>query len=272
MHRQALTVAIAGVMLSAAACAAPAAPATPATPTSLPARTVVTVKMGHLDPPSLGLAPMLIAQEKGYFADQGVTLEPVGFANTPDVATPLAAPGLSLADVDLQLMGFPNMLPALLNGSIDAGWEIEFFLTQAIDSGSVVVFKHGEEFVPGAQLGILALSSQFASDHDAAARYLAGWLEGARLYNDAFGKKDPRARNEVYAILKKRIPNMTDALLDHLAPSGIDPDGKLNLASLQDQQAFFVASGSQQQALDIRELADASFAEDAVKRLGGPYQ
>jgi NitT/TauT family transport system substrate-binding protein len=184
----------------------------------------------------------------------------------------LHAAGLSLSDVDLQPLGFPTMMAALLNGSVDAGWEIEPFLSQAVGNGSVAVFKHGEEFVPGAQLGILALSSQFALNPDSAARFLAGWLKGARLYNDAYGKKDPRAREEVFLILKKRIPNMTDELLERVAPSGLDPDGKINVASLEDQQAFFVSSGSQEQAVDIKVLADAKFSEAAVKLLGGPYQ
>jgi hypothetical protein len=64
--------------------------------------------------------------------------------------------GLSLQDIDLQLMGFPNLLAALQTGGVDVGCEVEPFLTQSLDSGSVAVFKRGEEIVPGAQLSILA--------------------------------------------------------------------------------------------------------------------
>jgi ABC-type amino acid transport substrate-binding protein len=44
--------------------------------------------------------------------------------------------GLSLADVDLQLMGFPNLLTALQTGGVDVGWEVEPFLSQSLGSGS----------------------------------------------------------------------------------------------------------------------------------------
>ncbi len=250
-----LTIVLASLLmaLTVSACTTPA----PA------ARPMVTVKMAQLDPPPVGSAPLLIALEKGYFAEQDINVDLVPFGNSSDIAAPLAANqvdagvlgvnvglfnafnrgikvvlaadggssrpgfdytaivvrkalvdsgrfksaadfkglkvsipsrgtpadygfaqllqpvGLTLADVDLQTMGFPNMLPALVSGSIDSGWEIEPFLTQALDGGDVVVFKHGEEFVPGAELATLAFSAQFAANPDVASRFLAGWLKGA---------------------------------------------------------------------------------------------
>jgi NitT/TauT family transport system substrate-binding protein len=52
---------------------------------------MVTVKMAQLDPPPVGSAPLLIAQDKGYFADQGINVELVPFANSSDIAAALAA-------------------------------------------------------------------------------------------------------------------------------------------------------------------------------------
>ncbi|MBV9120414.1 MAG: ABC transporter substrate-binding protein [Chloroflexi bacterium] len=180
--------------------------------------------------------------------------------------------GMTYKDLDLQILTFPDMRTALLNGAIDAAWEIEPFSTQILETGQVVLVKHGADFVPGAQLASVAMSPQFLNNRDVATRWLAAYLKGARIHNDAYGKKDPAARAEVFSILKKHIPGMTDALLDKMGPAGADPNGKLDVASIDDQQKFFVASGSQEKLADLNQLVDAKLAEDAVKLLGGPYK
>ena len=57
-----------------------------------------------------------------------------------------------------------------------------------------------------------------------------------------------------------------------MSPVGLNPDGKINLASLADQQKFYIASGSQTKAVDLNKLVDPTFAQNAVKLLGGPYK
>ncbi len=64
---------------------------------------------------------------------------------------------------------------------------------------------------------------------------------------------------------------MTAALLAKVAPSGIDPDGTVNIPSLESQQEFFLASGTQEKAVDVKQLADPQYSQAAVKLLGGPY-
>jgi hypothetical protein len=56
-----------------------------------------------------------------------------------------------------------------------------------------------------------------------------------------------------------------------VAPSGIDPDGNVNIPSLESQQQFFLASGTVDKAVDVNQLADSQYSRAAVKLLGGPY-
>lgn len=81
-----LTIALASLLLAVTvgACTAPA----PA------ARPMVTVKMARLDPPPVGSAPLLIAQEKGYFGELGINVDLAPFDNSSDIA-----------EVDLQIAG-----------------------------------------------------------------------------------------------------------------------------------------------------------------------
>ena len=48
------------------------------------------------------------------------------------------------------------------------------------------------------------------------------------------------------------------------------PYGKIPLDSLEKDQEYFVGSAQQQQRINLGDVLDMSFAEDAVRRLG-PY-
>ena len=307
-------------------------------------------------PPGLNNAGILIAQEKGWFEEQGIDLQVIPFGNAPDIAAPLAAGqldagllginsglfnafargvkvkfaadegssgpgrfdyvsilvrkelvdsgavktpadlkgrkigivakgtpsdyglqnvlkegGLTLGDVDLTIIPFPNQGPALAAGQIDAAFAIDPWRTQAIDSGTAVVFRRGEQFVPGAQLAALALSDNFAKDTDAATRFMIAYVKSLRRYNDAYVKNDPVAREEVKNIYLKNVPGIPADIYDRMAFPSINADGRLNLASLEDQQKFYLSIGTQEKAVDLGELVDSSFIDGAVKVLG-PYQ
>jgi NitT/TauT family transport system substrate-binding protein len=343
--------------------AAPTAVSQPAaqpTVASAPAPTLntsrrVTVKLGS-GPPGLNNAGILIAQEKGWFDEQGIDLQVIPFGNAPDIAAPLAAGqldagllginsgllnafargvkvkfaadegssgpgrfdyvsilvrkelidsgaiktpadlkgrrigivakgtpsdygllnvlkegGLTLNDVDLTIVPFPNQGPALAAGQIDAAFEIDPWRTQVLDSGTAVVFRRGEQFVPGAQLAALALSDNFAKDTDAATRFMVAYVKSLRRYNDAYVKDDPVAREEVKSIYLKTVPGLPADIYDRMAFPSINPDGRINVASLEDQQKFYLSIGTQEKPVDLQELVDSTFIDGAVKVLG-PYQ
>jgi len=52
---------------------------------------------------------------------------------------------------------------------------------------------------------------------------------------------------------------------------GIDPNGALNLESLDADQEWWVGAGYQQRKVNLDEVVDTSFLRAAVERLG-PYQ
>jgi NitT/TauT family transport system substrate-binding protein len=316
----------------------------------------VTVKVGVTEPPNAANSSYLVAEEKGFFAEQGITIQPEVYNTAPALVAPIAAGqidvgslginaglfnalnrgikvamvadsasivpgfdnvtlvvrkalvdsgrykgpadfkgmkfaivskgtvsdygldklmktvGMTYKDLDLNVLTFPDMRSALVNGAVDAAWEIEPFSTQVLETGSVTLVKRGADFVPGAQLASVAMSPSFLANRQVAVRWLAAYLKGARIHNDAYGKKDPQARAEVFAVMKKRIPGMTDALLEKMGPAGAQPDGKLNVDSIDDQQKFFVASGSQEKPADLTQLVDSKLAQEAIQLLGGAYK
>jgi hypothetical protein len=53
--------------------------------------------------------------------------------------------------------------------------------------------------------------------------------------------------------------------------AGLNPDGRLNVASIAQHQEYWLATGVQQSRIDLDALIDYSFADAAVQTLG-PYR
>jgi len=159
------------------------------------------------------------------------------------------------------------MLPAIANGSIDVAAPTEPTATRILDAGTAMLITRTDVVVPGEQTAVILFSEKFAQDKDAATRFMTGYLQGVRLYNDAFDKKDPAKRAEVVQILATAT-KLDAALIERLVMPGLHPDGKVNADSLNASQQYFVAKGSQQKAVDMAKVVDLSFVDAAVKQLG----
>jgi len=180
--------------------------------------------------------------------------------------------GLTLADLELVAMGYPDTPQAFANGSVDAGLLAEPFITRIVSAGSGVVLARKDEFYPGHQGAVVLYAPAFISDRpDVARRFMVAYLQGARLYNDAFFKSDPAAKRRVIDILVKNTTLKDPALYNSMPMPGIDPNGALNVESLDADQEWWVSAGYQQRKVNLDEVVDTSFVKAATERLG-PYQ
>ena len=175
--------------------------------------------------------------------------------------------GLTAKDVELVPLAFPDMIAALANGSIDVAVPTEPTVTRILDAGTAVLITRTDAVVPGEQTAVILFSEKLAKNRDAAVRFMKAYLLGARFYADAFDKKNPAKRKEAIDILAKAT-KLDAALIERLVLPGLDPNGAVNVKSLDAAQQYFVAKGSQTKALDLTKVVDASFAEEAVKQLG----
>ena len=175
--------------------------------------------------------------------------------------------GLTIADVSVVTLAFPDMVAALANGSIDVAVPTEPTATRILDAKTGVLITRTDTVVPGEQTAVILFSEKLAKQKDVAVRFMKAYLQGARFYSDAFDKKDPAKRKEAIDILAKAT-KIDAALFERMVLPGIDPNGAVNAKSLEAAQSYFVAKGSQQKALDMSKVVDASFADEAVKALG----
>ena len=211
-------------------------------------------------------------QVKDYSDLKGLKLVTSGRGNSPEVslATALKKGGLTLQDVDYSQMGFPDMVTALSTGGIDGGIMIEPFISRVVSQGTAVRLKGNVDIMGGdQQVAVIVYSAQFAANQDVAQRWMNAYIRGVRDYNDAFGPKR-KGYADAVSILAQNTSVTDPKVYDQMVPAGLDPDGKLDLQSMEADLAYYRESGQVKEAVDLSKLVDTSFQTKAVTTLG-PY-
>jgi NitT/TauT family transport system substrate-binding protein len=183
----------------------------------------------------------------------------------------LGTTGLGVDDVEIVLLGFPDMLQAFDNRHIDASYYQEPFTTIALDRGLIARGPIGYDIYPNQQVGVVLFNERMLSDRALAQRYMRAYVRGVRDYVRAVQDRDPVAFNEVVPILIEHTTVKDRAIYDKAIPSGLNPDPIPNVQSILDDQEWYLAKGYQTQRINVHDFVDTSFVEQAVRDLG-PYR
>jgi len=186
-----------------------------------------------------------------------------------DLYRALAAGSLTYADIDLKLLPFPDMNPALANDAIDVATQVEPFVSAAVRSGIAVRWKELAEVYPNHQLTMILYNTDFAHRQpEAAVRLLVAYLRGAREFMAAItgsGDKTP-----MYRILAEYTPIKDVSVYATLVPNYIHPDAELNVESLEADQALWASQGHIPRPVDLSQVIDLQYLQTALQRLDGP--
>ncbi len=188
------------------------------------------------------------------------------------VAHVLAEGGLDIDDVDLQQLGYGDMIVAFGNDAIDGANIIEPSLSAAVERGVAATWEPGRSstaFGGVYQAATVVFSGQFAAQTDLARRFMIGYLKGVRVYNDAFAKGE--GRSDVVRILIEHTAVKDPTAYERMHMAGLDPDGRIARESLQRDLDYFHQRGYYTGPVTLDDLIDSSFAEYAAQQLG-PYQ
>jgi NitT/TauT family transport system substrate-binding protein len=176
--------------------------------------------------------------------------------------------GLTLNDVQLTILQVPDTLSGLTNKGVDAAFAIEPFV--ALSEGQGVaknVITVGDVF-PGASSTLLTLGPVFEREQpDAVRRFAVAFLRGHRVYWQA--TRGSAADREALIPVFTQYTNVKDpALYARMMWPSVDPNGALDLSTLDVQQDYFLKTGAQQEKQDINRVVDPSYLNYAVERLG----
>jgi len=191
-----------------------------------------------------------------------------GVSSTAQLGKALELGGIEPNEVELIELGLPEMVAALGNKAIDGATLLEPFITLATARKVAIRWKGMEDFLPfTGQNGVIIYSQKFAEEQpEAANRWMVAYLKGNRAYLDAVTKGTDR--DDINAILARHTAVKDLSLLAKIAPTGFDPNGRLELKSLEADQDWFLKLGLQQARADLGKVIDYRYVDYAVARLG----
>ena len=239
----------------------------------------VVADKGSAQTPQFEFSAMMIrkdlidaGQVKDFKDLKGLNLVTSGKGVSPEVSLvkALEKGGLTLADVNYTNLSFPDMVTAFANKAIDGAIVIEPFVSRIVGEGHAVRWKGNLELYGGnQQIGVIVYSPKVYANQDLARRWLIGYVRGLRDYNDTFGGKK-QGYDQVVEIMIKNTTVKDPKVYEQMKPAGLDPNGKLDVKSMQQDLDYYMKSGQVRTAVDLAKLIDTSFQEYAVRTLG-PY-
>jgi NitT/TauT family transport system substrate-binding protein len=181
----------------------------------------------------------------------------------------LTPAGVTQNDFHIQPIPFPEMPAALTNKALDAAMMSEPFATQSVNNGIGVRLTTWDKMSPNQQIAAYAFSAKFIQNKAAALKWMTAYIQGIRIYDDAFLKgKD---KDKVIQIMADETPIKDTKLWSEMIPAGLNPNGTVNQQSIADQEEFFKKLGLvKPDTPPPSSFVDESFAQQAAQQLG-PY-
>jgi NitT/TauT family transport system substrate-binding protein len=172
--------------------------------------------------------------------------------------------GLTLADVDVQLVSAADHATAVNNGAVDAAFTFEPFATQAVALGGAVRVLGAQDVTPYLASTVVLYSPAFpARSADLADRYTTAWLRGVAEYNAAFGPERRGTEAAVQALRDAGIPINPSTQLPRF-----QLDGRFDAAMTSQLLAWYQADGVVPADVDLGMIVDFSYVDRAAQRLG----
>jgi NitT/TauT family transport system substrate-binding protein len=198
---------------------------------------------------------------------KGKTIAQPGSGTISEIAlaTALKSAGLSLEDVHTVYLGFPDVVAALKNGSIDGGFLVEPLITQVVADGVGARWLGLNELIPETNVAVLTFGPSLTSRPEVATRFMVALLKGIRTYTDAFEKGQDQAH--IFGIISDKARVSPDLMKNMQFPS-VSQNGKVNRASLAFDQQFWLDNGEVERPADLDALIDEQYVNAAVARLG----
>ena len=196
-----------------------------------------------------------------------------GVSNTATLNALLKSAGLKYSDVETVNLPFPDHVAALKNNSVDASASVELGPAIAIKNGFATLLKSDDQIIPYHQIAVLLFSEKFAEQPDLSRRFMRAYLRAVRFYNGALkdGHMAGPNADQVISILAETTSIKDPAIYRDITPTGMNPDGQVNVQSLADDLQFYREQGLIQGDVKLDQIVDQSFVEAAVKELG-PYK
>jgi NitT/TauT family transport system substrate-binding protein len=186
------------------------------------------------------------------------------------LARALEPTGLTLKDVEIVAIPYPDMEAALVNKAVDAAISIEPFVTLYQDRGVASLLMRGGDIPAlsgGWQVAVVLYNENWAQKNPRAANeFMAIYLRGAREFESAMNRGPNRASMIDLLIRNTRVKDR--GVYDRMHWGYIDPNGVLLRDSLRDQADWYLRNGMITRKIDIDAIVDGRYVKAALDKLG----
>jgi NitT/TauT family transport system substrate-binding protein len=174
-----------------------------------------------------------------------VALTPPGKATTSGCALSVALQrvGLTLDDLDIQAVPFPDMVAAFANGAVDAGMSVEPFLTRAIQQGTVVRLLPVGEMYPNFTIATLGFADTLYNNRPLAKGFVRAYIRAIRTYQAALRGTPTDAPLDRLQEILSRGTGLDVATIAASTPPYFNPNGLPNQESMRYCYQFFRDQG-----------------------------
>ncbi len=182
--------------------------------------------------------------------------------------------GLTFNDVKRVNLDYPDHVAALENGRVDASITTEPQASQAVLSGSATRIMGDDAWYPNQEISVLIFGGSFVREHrDLARKFMRAYLRAVRYYVGALHGGHFAGPNaaDVISILSAATNVKDPVAYKNMTPGSIDPDGKLNLASMRKDLQYFKDQGLIDGNVKVEDVVDESILNDVLKEIG-PYK
>src|SRR5579862_2631622 len=180
----------------------------------------------------------------------------------------LETAGLTIKDVEITYIPFPQMGLALTNKAVDAAVSIPPFSDVALAQNLAWNLVDPDQVITPTPMAAVAyvINADWAKANPALAHnFFLASARGIREYCQAY-HNGPNRKYVVDLLLKNGVSDR-DVIDKYPWPSR-DPNGRMDPASVLDIQDWFFKAGFIKQKFPIEQLVDGSYAEAAAQKLG----
>jgi NitT/TauT family transport system substrate-binding protein len=182
------------------------------------------------------------------------------------LAEVLSSAGLTLEDVEVVTLRFPEMNVAFSNNAIEVAIQIEPLATKAENDGLAVKFLNSDEIFENPQVSVVYFGKRLLEpeNHEVGVRFFEAYLKAVRELNTEEGYTD-----EVLDMINKYTEVEPESIKQSIKAYML-PNGELNLDFLEFVMAYYIDQGYTElsASVPLDQMIDTSFLDAAVERMG----
>ena len=182
------------------------------------------------------------------------------------VAKYLEKAGLTIDDVELVPIPFPDMPAAVANGAVDVAYMTEPSSSKVLKDGTAVILVNSDEIAGEIQNGVMYFGKRLIdpANKEIAVRFMMAYLKAVREMQNGGWQTD-----EALQIINK-YTNQPPEVIKAGRVSYNDPNCSLVYDSLEDVQNYYLTRGYTEfsEALPLTDFILEDFTKEAIERLG----